>query len=88
MKNERSLKDLTDQMEEGYRWLARKKDGWLFTFKEIPQKINGDWNTCFDVEHEAVESRMSDFYSTITSDDEKPTDLVVFLVIKATEGMS
>ena len=88
MKNERSLKDLTDQMEEGYRWLARKKDGWLFTFKEMPQKKDGDWNTDFYVYHEAVESYISDFYSTITSDDEKPTDLIVFLAIKATEGMS
>ena len=86
MKNERSLKDLTDQMDEGYRWLARKKDGWLFTFKEMPQKKDGDWNT--DVYHEADESYISDFYSTITSVDEKPTDLIVFLAIKATEGMS
>ena len=85
MKMEMSMQDLMLQKEEGYRWLARKKDGWLFTFEECPTKKDGDWNTDFDIAHEAVESYISNFYSTIESEDDEPTHLPTFLQLKQKE---
>lgn len=81
----RSIEDLIEQKEEGFRWLARKKDGWLFTFKEFPIKKDGDWDTDFMVWHQAVESQVGKFYASIESSDEEPVHLPTFLQLKQKE---
>ena len=85
MRRQRAINDLIEQMDEGYRWLARKKDGWLFTFKEQPKRVNNEWNTEICVICECVESQVSDFYSSITPNDTEPTDLSEFLKSNQTE---
>ena len=79
-KHERSLNDLKLQFEEGYRWLARNSDDWLFTFEDKPERAeNGDWDTDWLIYHMAVESQVSEFYSSIKSSDENPVEIAVFL---------
>ena len=78
-KHERSLNDLKLQFEEGYRWLARNSDDWLFTFEDKPKKHEGYWNRDNMDGKEVVESQVGDFYSSIKSSDEKPVEIAVFL---------
>ena len=78
-KHERSLNDLKLQFEEGYRWLARNSDDWLLTFKDKPKKHEGYWNRDSMDGKEAVESQVSEFYSSVKSSDENPVEIAVFL---------
>lgn len=55
-------------------------DDWLFTFEDKPERAeNGDWDTDWLIYHMAVESRVSEFYSSIKSSDENPVEIAVFL---------
>lgn len=85
MKYIRSIEDLTAQKEEGFRWLARKNNNWLHTFKEFPTKKDGDWDTDGMVDHQAIESQVGEFYAIIESSDEEPVHLPTFLQLKQKE---
>lgn len=66
-------KGLNELYDEGYRWLARDKNGFLVAYDLKPFKINDeDWN--FDGEHYIYLKDQPEYVTdVITWDDEEPT---------------
>lgn len=76
--DDEELAKLRDLETDGYRFLARDKDGKLFAFRRRPEHDGAYWNDP-SINAAAGTLRIHEGFDFIDSDDEEPHDIALLL---------